>query len=219
MAVDLLIIGAGDHGRGTLEIVKACNAVSRTFNVLGYLDDAPGKRGQMIDGLPVLGGLCWLEANHRDELRYVIALADCSGKQRIAGRLEPLGLCYASIVHPSVVFSSGVQVGAGSTIGAGVVVAHDTTIGEHVTLNLNCTIGHDCVLGRFATVAPGANVAGRVHIGEGAEVGLNAAVARGTRVGEWTVIGPGSVVLKDVASRQRAFGNPARLVPASAPLT
>jgi len=216
---DVVLIGAGDHGRGTLEIIKACNAVSPRFNVLGYLDDAPGKRGQAVDGLPVLGGLAWIEANHRDGLRYVIALADCTGKQRIATRLEPLGLRYASVVHPSVVFSTGVNVGDGATIGAGAVIAHDTLVGEHVTVNLNASIGHDCVLGRFSTVSPGANVAGRVQLGEGCEVGLNAAVGRGTHIGDWTSIGPGSVVVKNVASRQRVFGNPARLVPAGAALS
>jgi sugar O-acyltransferase (sialic acid O-acetyltransferase NeuD family) len=213
--VNLIIIGAGDHGRGTLEIVRACNAVSPTFRVLGYLDDAPSKRDVVVDGLPVLGGLGWLDTHHRSDLQYVLALADCLGKQRIASRLEPFALRFASIVHPSVIFSSGVRVGEGATIGAGSVIAHDTRIGVHTTINLNSTIGHDCVVGRFATVAPGANIAGRVDVGEGTEVGLNASVGRGIRIGDWTVIGPGAVVLKDVAARQRVFGNPGRLVPAA----
>ena len=219
MVIDVVLIGAGDHGRGTLEIVRACNAIAPRFHVLGFLDDAPGKREHRVDGLPVLGGLQWMETHHRNDLHYVIALADCAGKRRIAERLDRFNVRYASIVHPSAIFSSGVRVGGGTTVGAGVAVAHDTAIGEHVTINLNSTIGHDCLLGRFATVSPGANVAGRVEIGEGAEIGLNAAVGKGTRIGDWSVIGPGAVVVKTVESRQRVFGNPARVVPASAALT
>jgi sugar O-acyltransferase (sialic acid O-acetyltransferase NeuD family) len=219
VAAKLILIGAGDHGRGTLEIVKACNAAATPFEVLGFLDDDPARRDRCVDDVPVLGGLQWIEANHRDGLQYVIALADCSSKQRVASRLERLALRYATVVHPSVVLSSGVRIEAGATVGAGVVIAHDTTIGEHVTVNLNSTIGHDCTIGRFATISPGANVAGRVEIGEGCEVGLNAAVGKGTRIGEWTVVGPGAVVVKNVAAHQRVFGNPARLVPAGAAVT
>jgi sugar O-acyltransferase (sialic acid O-acetyltransferase NeuD family) len=215
-ATEVILIGAGDHGRGTLEIIRALNALSARYTVLGYLDDAPGKDGTHVDGVPVIGGLQWIETHHRDALRYVIALADSAGKQRIAGRLDRLGVRYETVVHPSVVLSTGVRLGEGVTIGAGVVVAHDTVIGAHVTLNLNSTVGHDCLVGRFVTVSPGANIAGRVQLGEGCEVGLNAAVGRGTRIGDWAHIGPGAVVVKSVPPGQRAFGNPARLVPTSA---
>ena len=219
MATDLILVGAGDHGRGTLEIVKACNAASPRFRVLGYLDDAPSKRGQAVDGHAVLGGLSWIDANHDTAIEYVIALADCAAKRRIAERLAAFGVRFASVVHPSALFSSGVDVAPGATIGAGVVIAHDTRVGAHVTVNLNSTVGHDCVLAPFSTVSPGANIAGRVDVGEGAEIGLNATVGRGTRIGEWSVVGPGAVVVKDVGARQRVFGNPARLVPAAAVLT
>jgi sugar O-acyltransferase (sialic acid O-acetyltransferase NeuD family) len=206
-------MGAGDHGRGVLEIITACNRAGARFSVVGLLDDCPGKRAQPVDGMPVLGGLEWLGTNHSDELQYVVAVADCAVKQRLAMRLSPFAPRYATLVHPSAILSTGVVVGPGAIIGAGVVIARNTLVGDHVTINLNSTVGHDCVIGPFTTVAPGANVAGRVHVGEGCAIGLNATLVRGIRIQDWSFVGPGAVVLRDVYTGQRVFGNPARVVP------
>ena len=212
-AEPLIIIGAGDHGRGTLEIVRACNARSARWDVLGFLDDAPARRGTSVGGVRVLGGLDWIAEHGRPDARYVLAIADCRSKKAIADRLAPYALVYADVVHPSVELSQGVTLGGGNILGAGVVIAYDTAIDAHVTVNLNATIGHDCRLGRFSTIAPGANVAGRVTIGEGCDLGPNATVGKGRTIGDWSFAGPGAVVIKDVLPQQRVFGNPARVMP------
>ena len=36
---DLVIVGAGGHGRETLDIVEAINADALTWNFLGFVDD------------------------------------------------------------------------------------------------------------------------------------------------------------------------------------
>jgi sugar O-acyltransferase (sialic acid O-acetyltransferase NeuD family) len=212
-AESLVIVGAGDHGRGTLEIVKACNAVSRRWNVAGFIDDAPERRGASVDGRPVLGGVEWIAENHRDDLRYVLAIANCRTKKKLADRLADFGLVYANIVHPMASVADSVKLCGGDIVASGVVVAYDTVIGPHVTLNMNSTIGHDCRLGQFTTVAPGANVAGRVTVGTGCDIGPNCTIGKGITLGEWSFVGPGTVVIKELAAGQRVFGNPARLIP------
>ena len=211
-AETIVIIGAGDHGRGTLEIFREARRHGGGCDVLGFVDDAPDKQGLVVGGLPVLGGLSWIR-DHRSEVGYVIAIADTRAKQAIADRLEPWSLTFVSVVHPAAFVGSGVRLAPGALINAGVTVAYDTFIGEHTTLNLNATIGHDCHVGRFSTVAPGANIAGKVHLEQGCDVGLNATVSKGLHVGEWSSIGPGTVVIKSVAAGQHVFGNPARVVP------
>jgi sugar O-acyltransferase (sialic acid O-acetyltransferase NeuD family) len=208
----VVIIGAGDHGRGALEIFREASRDGCTYEVLGFLDDAQQKHGVTVGGLPVLGDLDWIHDHHRRAIGYVIGIADTRIKQRIAQRLREWPLAFVSIVHPSAFIANGVRVAPGALINAGATIAYDTVIEEHTTVNLNATIGHDCVLGRFSTVSPGANIAGRVRLGEGCDVGLNATVGKGLEIGEWSSIGPGTVVIKSVAARQRVFGNPARVV-------
>jgi sugar O-acyltransferase (sialic acid O-acetyltransferase NeuD family) len=212
--VQLVIIGAGDHGRTALETTKACNAVADRYRVLGYVDDDAAKHGRAVGGAPVLGGLEWIERCGRDGYRYVLAVANCAAKRKLADRLERFQLAFETLVHPAATIGSGVDLGHGTIVGAGAVIAFDTVIGDHVTVNLNSTIGHDCVVARFSTVAPGANVAGKVTLGEGCDIGLNAAVGKGVHVGEWCSVGAGAVVVKDVPAHRQVFGNPARLIPA-----
>jgi sugar O-acyltransferase (sialic acid O-acetyltransferase NeuD family) len=211
----VVIIGAGDHGRGTLEIFREASRQGQPCNVLGFLDDAPARHGARVGGLPVLGGLSWILEQHEPGVGYVIAIADTRAKQAIAERLRGLSLAFVPAVHPGAFLGSGVQLGAGAVINAGATIAYDTRLEEHTTVNLNATIGHDCVLGRYSTVAPGANIAGKVHIEEGCDVGMNATVGKGLRVGEWSAIGPGTVVIRSVPPRQHVFGNPARVVAAA----
>src|SRR5690242_3198562 len=51
----LLLVGTGGLGREAAEAVRAINAVRPTWNLLGFLDDDPSKRGTVVDGVPVLG--------------------------------------------------------------------------------------------------------------------------------------------------------------------
>jgi sugar O-acyltransferase (sialic acid O-acetyltransferase NeuD family) len=211
-AEQVVIIGAGDHGRGTLEIFREASRYGRAYDVLGFLDDSPAKKGGAVGGLPVLGGLSWIRDQPRPDIAYVIAIADTHTKQAIAERLRPWALTFVSVVHPAAFLGNGVRLAPGALINAGATIAYDTVIEEHTTVNLNATIGHDCVLGRFSTVAPGANIAGKVHLDEGCDVGMNATVSKGLHVGAWSSIGPGTVVIRNIAARQHVFGNPARVV-------
>jgi sugar O-acyltransferase (sialic acid O-acetyltransferase NeuD family) len=207
----VVIIGAGDHGRGTLEILRESYRYNGGCQVVGFLDESSEKRGTEIAGVPVLGGLDWIGGHEGSDVGYVIGIGNTRVKQRIAQCLLTRSVTFVPAVHPSVVVATGVSIAPGAIINAGVTIAYDTRIEEHTTINLNATIGHDCVLGRFCTVAPGANIAGSVHVGEGSDVGLNATIARGVRIGDWSTMGPGTVVLRDVASGQSLFGNPARV--------
>lgn len=212
-AEKVVIIGAGDHGRSTFEILREACRHNGHHEPLGFLDDSPQKRGGVVAGLPILGGLDWIASQHSSEFSYVIGIADTRAKQQIVECLASQSLTFVSAIHPSVIMASGVRIAPGVIINAGVAIAYDTLIEEHTTINLNATIGHDCIVGRFCTIAPGANIAGKVHVGEGSSIGLNAAVGKGVQIGEWSSVGPGTVVIKDVAPGHSMFGNPARVVP------
>jgi len=219
----LVFVGAGDHGRGTLEIVRARRAAGLDApEPLGFVDDDPARHGATVGGLPVLGGVDWLIARATAArtgepgaapLIALLALSTPAAKRTLAERLAAAGVPFASAVHPSAILGQGTTIGEGAVVGAGVIVAYDTVIGRHATINLNATVGHDCLLGDYATIAPGVNITGRVTLGEGVLIQTNATVVPGLTLGAWAKLGPGAVVLKDVPPGEFWFGNPARRMP------
>jgi len=53
----LLIVGAGGFARETVEAIRAINAIEPTWRLLGLLDDDPGRHGNVVAGVPVIGPL------------------------------------------------------------------------------------------------------------------------------------------------------------------
>jgi len=90
----LLIIGAGDAGE---KIVREIRDNPRLdYEVVGFLDDDPKKKGMSIHGVPVLGSVMRIhDMAYRDEMdEILIALPSASAKQmrRIIEACEGTGL-------------------------------------------------------------------------------------------------------------------------------
>lgn len=207
-AAPILIVGAGGHGRGILEILVAAG---QGECVVGFLDDGLGSEHR-VGGLPVVGTVASAASWSAKGAVFLLGVGEPLVRRTVARKLDALGAAFASAVHPRATLYREVEVGPGAVVAAGVVVAAKTTLGPHSLLNLNATVGHDCRLEAFATVAPGANLGGFVHMAEAAFVGLNGTVVPGRNLGRECRLGPGSVLLEDLGERRIAFGVPARVV-------
>lgn len=207
----LVILGAGGFARETLDVVDAINAVSPTWDVLGFIVDSQyGQPGTIINDRPILGDFSWLEA-HRDT--YVVCgVGAPETKLRMINRLAHLNIRYASLIHPSVLKTRWMQVGQGVVITAGCVLSNSIKIHDHVHLNPNCTIGHDVILGSFVSVAPAAVISGNVELGEGVYFGTGAKVIQKKTVGQWSIVGAGAVIISDIPDNVTVVGVPARVI-------
>lgn len=205
----IILVGAGDHGRGVLEILRRMDA---GIEVLGFVDDAPD--ASSVDGVPVLGTTDWLVSKAGTlEAKALLALASPKAKRRLAAKLGAAGVRWGRAVHPRADLAPSVLLGEGAIVNAGAAIVYEARLGAHVTINLNATVGHHVRIGDFSTIAPGANVLGKVHVGEGCQIHANAVVLPAVSIGDGSVVGAGSVVLHDVPAGVTVFGNPARLVP------
>lgn len=208
MSKNLVILGAGGFARETLDVVDAINAVSPTWDMLGFIvDQQYGKPGDVINDKPILGGFEWIEA-HADT--YVICgVGAPEHRFKMIRRLMNLPIKYATLVHPNAVITRWLNLGVGVIITAGCILTNQIRIGNHVHINLDCTIGHDAVLEDFVTIAPGAHISGNVHLREGVYVGTGANLIEKKTVGAWSIIGAGSTVVKDIPPNTTAVGVPA----------
>lgn len=212
----VVIVGAGGHAREVLEILLARREAGDPVEPIGFLDDANRDAVEALNGLPVLGGLEWLEGADARGVSVVCAVGTPALCERLSGRVRALGVPVASAVSPLAWIARSAKLGEGVLVFPGVVVNANAVVGDHVTLNVASSVSHDARVGRFASVGPGARLAGNAVLGDRCFVGMGASVIHGVSVGEGSVIGAGAVVVDDVPAGVTAVGVPARVVgPAS----
>lgn len=205
---DIVIIGAGGFGREVAWLIDDINASSKQWNLLGYIDDNEAIHGEIINGIPVLGGLKWLEDN--SYVHYVCAIGNALAKKKVVERCTCINMKAATLVHPTVLKSRYVSIGEGSIICAHNILTVNIQIGVHVIINLDCTIGHDAVINDYCTIYPSVNVSGNTLIGSFSEIGTGTQIIQGINIGSNTIIGAGAVVVKDLPCNCTAVGAPAK---------
>lgn len=207
----LVILGAGGFARETLDVVDAINAVSATWDMLGFLIDSQyGSVGTIVQEKPILGDMDWL-AEHSDV--YVICgIGAPEIRQRMIKRVQRYTNQFATLIHPSVIKTQWIEVAEGVVVTAGCVLSNHIKINSHVHINPSCTLGHDVEIDKFASLAPGVLVSGNVTIQQGTYIGTGAKIIEKKSIGEWSIIGAGSVVTKDIPANVTAVGIPATVI-------
>jgi sugar O-acyltransferase (sialic acid O-acetyltransferase NeuD family) len=208
---ELLLVGAGGLGREAAEAVRATNALAPTWNLLGFLDDDPAKRGALIGGLPVLDRVDAVHAHPDAQVLLCPGRPDNYLSRKLL--VDRLGLGderYATIVHPTAAVGASCEVGAGSILLAHADLTADVVVGRHVVVMPQVVLTHDVRIDDWATIAAGVRLGGSCHVARGAYVGSGTCVREGITVGEWALVGMGSVVTRDVPAGRLWFGAPAR---------
>jgi sugar O-acyltransferase (sialic acid O-acetyltransferase NeuD family) len=207
MAGTLLLIAASGLAREALAMIRKHGQ----HTVVGFLDDAPGLAGAIIEGTPVLGPSDIV--TRYPEAQLLVCAGHGAVRERVVMRLKSLGIAsdrYASVIHPSVEIPDGVAIGAGSIILAGVAITTAAKIGEHVVIMPNSIVTHDCVLEDYATICAGAALGGSVVVRHGAYLGMNSSVRERVVIGAGATLGMGSVLLNDIPAGEKWAGVPAR---------
>ena len=203
----ILIVGAGDHGRVVLDILRAMGE-----QPVGFVEprDGGAPLDRLVDGMRVLGHLEDAEDWRGAASRFVCALGDNRSRAAAFQRCVELGLEPSAAVHPTARLLGGARIEAGAVVCAGAVIGLAAWVGPDAIVNTAASVDHDNRIGPHATVAPGATLAGRVQVGEGAFVGIGASILEGRAIGEWALVAAGAVVIRDVAAHTRVAGVPAR---------
>jgi sugar O-acyltransferase (sialic acid O-acetyltransferase NeuD family) len=207
--MDVVIIGAGGHGRVVLDILQARGK----HRVVGFLDADAALVGSVVEGLPVLGAINQISRLRQQKIRgAIVAIGDNRVRVSYAALLAEHGLALVTAIHPAAVIAKSAVIGHNAVVAAGAVVAASAKVADSAILNTSCVVDHECEIEAGAHICPGALLAGRVRVGAGAFVGLGAKVLPCLTVGKAAVVGAGAVVLQDVPEGCTAVGVPARIV-------
>ncbi|GHA48922.1 acetyltransferase [Salinimicrobium marinum] len=179
---------------------------SSTYDFLGFIDDDTSKTSPDYE---IFG---------RDILQHkeIRLLAVPGSPHSFLKRKELISSLvdnedrFITLIHPKVHVGRGVTIGKNCLIMAGVVLTSNAVIGDHVCILPNSVIHHDSQVQDYTLIGSGVVVAGGTLIGKNCYIGSGSSIINGISIGDHSLIGIGSNVLKDVNSRARMVGNPAR---------
>lgn len=202
----MYIVGAGALGRELLSLLHKDSAHGREWVVVGFVDSRAELKGQIVAGIPVVGGV--EDAPVHEMAIYCTAIGDPIVKKEIVTSLEVKGAVFVPI-------RTLCEVGERAHIGAAVLqlnatVSVDAYVDDHVFLDSGAVVGHDARVGCYSHIGRNVFIGGRVEIGEGVVVHSCAVISQGVKINAGATIGIGAVVLRDVPASAVMIGNPAK---------
>lgn len=206
----VVIIGAGGHGRETLDVARTMPGVTVVGVAADVADEALLARSgdRWLGPLDPLDDLvALLEA---EGAGYHVAIGDPTVRARIDGALAARGAEAVALVDPTASVGSACSLGPGAFLGLGARITTNVTTGRHVQLNVGAVVSHDVVVGDHVTLSPGVLINGNVRLADRVFLGTGAIVIPGCTVGEGALVGAGAVVTGDVPAGVTAVGVPAR---------
>lgn len=209
---DIAIYGAGGLGREVACIINKINEVEPQWFFVGFFDDDPKLKNQMIShhGL-CLGGMDTLNSYNK-ELALVITVGNPRTVKLILSKIDNPNITYPNIIHPNFVIADETtfKLGKGNIIQRDCKVSCDVEMGDFNMLNGNTSMGHDVVVGSFNTFMPSARISGMVKIGDLNFFGVGCIVLQGLKIGNNTKIGAGSVLMTKPKEGFLYLGVPAK---------
>ncbi len=201
---NIVVAGTGGAGKETKWLIERINALTPTYNFLGFIDIEPGDEVVGDDSFII---------DTTEELDVVIAMGSME-KRKFLYELYKKNpkVHFPNLIDPTATVSDSVVMGEGNVICAGAIITVDVKLGNQNLINFNCTIAHDNEMGDFNTLNPNCNLSGAVKLGNLIEVGTGSQIVQCKTIGDETHIWAGSCVIKNIKGRCEVVGVPAKVV-------
>lgn len=213
MSHRIVVLGGPGDGLVIAEAVHRMASAGSDVELTGFLNDVL-PRGDILQGAPVLG--CFEDWSTLDaDIFFVPAIQKVQDMPHRVRRIERLGIPedrWISVIHPTAVVASDVQVGTGAFIASCATVQPESRIGRFASLRAGAMLGHHCVIRDHAYVGPNATMCGRSELKEAAHLGPGAVLLDSKVMGPYSVAGIAAAVTKSVPEYTIVFGNPAKRV-------
>lgn len=201
----IIVVGGGGHAKVVIEALLLAN-----HEVIGYTDP---RSDMAIFHIPWLGSDQMLEKYLPTDVLLVNGLGsigDNTRRKQIFCYWKDKGYSFANVIHPTAVVSPYAVLEEGVQVMAGAIIQPDVHIGFNSIVNTRTVVDHDTRIGNHVHIASGAVLSGSVVVEDNAHIGTGAAVIQGISIGKNSIVGAGAVVVKDVLSKRKVAGVPAR---------
>jgi UDP-N-acetylbacillosamine N-acetyltransferase len=191
----IYIYGASGHGLVVADIAKVCG-----YDDVLFVDDGDNDH------------LSFDDIKKNIHIPIVFGIGDNKIRKKLFDKVFKNGFKILSLIHPSAIISSSVNIGKGTIIMPNVVVNAKSIIGDGVILNTSSIVEHECVIDNFVHISPNVALAGNVKVGAFTHIGIGSSVIQGLKIGKNNIIGAGAVVIDDIKDNKKMVGVPAREV-------
>lgn len=200
----LIVLGAGGHSKVCVDIAQR----TMNYDSIAFLDDA-NKTTHF--NLPVLGSMSQA-LEWKDKADFFVAIGNNEKRKQLQTWLLTHGCHVITLVHPSAIINSHVQLGIGCSVMANVVINSDTIIEDGCILNSSCVIEHDSIIKAYSHLSPGVICGGGVSVGELCWIGIGSVITHGVSIASHCMIGAGGVVISNLTQPGTYVGHPVRLL-------
>jgi sugar O-acyltransferase (sialic acid O-acetyltransferase NeuD family) len=201
----LIIIGASGHGKVVADIAIKMNK----WQSIAFLDDDESIKTSM--GLEVIGKTADT-FTYKDQADFFVAIGSNATREKIQKKLIEQGQNVVSLIHPSAVIGTDVEIGIGSVVMAGVVINSSSRIGKGCIINTSSSLDHDNIIEDYVHISPGVNMAGTVKVAKGSWIGIGSVISNNVNICSGCKVGAGAVVVKDITEPGTYVGIPVRRV-------
>ncbi len=208
---DIILFPFNGNAREAASVIEDINAISPTWNILGFIDDDSKKLGLNFGNYSVIGGK---EALTTHLGSYVLAVPgrpdNFLRRTEIIDSLNLPSERFATILHPRTKIGISCFVGYNALLMDNVVLTASVAIGNNVVVLPNTVISHDSKIGDYCLVGSNVSVSGNVTIEKNCYVGSGAKIKNDLVIARDTLIGLGAVVVKNTQPAAIIAGNPAK---------
>lgn len=211
---DIAIYGAGGFGREVACLINIINQELKTWNLVGFFDDNPNLKEQMISHFaPCLGGMKELN-EYPKELALTIPIGSPLIVKKIAESITNPHVYYPNLIHPDFQIKDpdSFSIGKGNIIQDGCSVSCNVSIGNFNVFNGGVIFGHDDQIGSYNSFMPAIRVSGEVIVGNANYFGVGSIILQQIKIGNEIRLGAGSVLMSKPKDGKLYVGNPARKI-------
>ena len=208
----IVFFGSSGYAVALRDVMRRAETLEPIFDVVAYIDDYRGDRGDVLEGSPVITFDRWLA--EFASVPCFVTLGDPVARRTVAERLRAAGATFPAIYDASEL--RGIPIGEGTYVSAGLPIGAGANIGAFAQVLPFAEVPPGTVIGDYVTLCPRAVLTGNVVIGNGCFLGAGCRIEGGTgeplRIGDNVRIAAGAVVQQSIGNGKRAYGAPARIV-------